>query len=55
VDTVNSLTLGLNWKPTNYLTLKPEIRYDNVKDGTPFNDGLKGHQLSFGLSGVLTF
>jgi hypothetical protein len=55
VDTVNSLTLGLNWKPTNCFTLKPEIRYDNVKDGTPFNDGLKGHQLSFGLSGVLTF
>ncbi|MDR1384842.1 MAG: porin [Planctomycetaceae bacterium] len=54
-DSINSLTLGLNWKPTNYFTLKPEIRYDNAKDSTPFNDGLKGHQLSFGLSGVVVF
>jgi hypothetical protein len=54
-DSVNSLTLGLNWKPTSYFTLKPEIRYDNVKNGNPFNDNTKGHQFSYGMSGVVTF
>lgn len=60
-DTVNAITLGLNWKPTNYFTLRPEIRYDSAKTGTPFNvtksggNDLKGHQFAFGVSGVVTF
>jgi hypothetical protein len=60
-DTVNAITLGLNWKPSSRFTLRPEIRYDSVKTGTPFNvtrsngNDLKGHQFSFGMSGIVTF
>jgi hypothetical protein len=48
-----NLSLGANWSLTKSLTLKPEIRYDKF-DSKIFNKGKSNHQLSGGLSFVVT-
>lgn len=60
-DDIFAVTLGLNWKPTRWLTFKPEIRYDVCDQGTPFNRSksndldMKKDQLSGGVSMVVHF
>ncbi len=52
------LTFGLNWFPLEYLSIRPEIRYDwtDYSNGTrPFDNGTQKNQLSFGCSVVLVF
>ncbi len=55
------LTVGLNWKPTKWLTVKPELQFD-YSDGTkPFNKpkdgsfGSRSGQVSGGVSTVILF
>lgn len=57
------LTLGLNWKPTRFVTIRPEVRYDwaNVKVHGPFgsagvySNGDKREMLSFAIDGIFRF
>jgi hypothetical protein len=58
------ITLGANWKPTRYITIRPEIRYDwsnvvrryevtNVAAGIYSND--KKQMFSFAIDGIFRF
>lgn len=57
------LTLGLNWKPTRFITIRPEVRYDwsNVRVHSPFgssgvySNGDKREMLSFAIDGIFRF
>lgn len=54
------LTLGANWKPTRYITIRPEIRYDwsNVKiNGRRgvYSRNTKGEMLTFAIDGIFRF
>jgi hypothetical protein len=58
------ITLGANWKPTRYMTIRPEIRYDwsnivvtNAENGSRtgiYNDNKK-QMLSFAIDGIFRF
>lgn len=65
-----SLTFGLNWKPTGFLTFRPEVRYDKFSHYAPFNKythtkdpygrptdeaNPKKSQWSYGISAVVEF
>ena len=60
-DDALAFTVGLNWKPTQNFTLRPEIRYDALADNRLFNMTKSNYldpkkdQWTFGLSGVLVF
>lgn len=60
-DDALGITLGANWKPTKWLTVKPELRYDVIDDARPFNrvksNGFdpKDEQLSGGVSVVVHY
>ncbi|GHT19232.1 hypothetical protein FACS1894189_7930 [Planctomycetales bacterium] len=53
------ITLGANWKPTRYLTIRPEVRYDwsNVKrNGNGiYSDFNKNDMVSFAIDGIFRF
>ena len=51
------LTLGLNWKPTRYITIRPEVRYDwsDVESDTGGVYSDKRQMFTFGVDGVLRF
>jgi hypothetical protein len=50
------MTLGLNWNPTENLSIRPEVRYDNVVNGEarPFGNG-KPNQLTGGFGIFYSF
>jgi len=55
-----TVSLGANWTPNRWLTVKPELRYDwtNKGDATqrsPFNYGVNTYQVSGGMSAVVSF
>ena len=56
-----SVTFGVNWKPTRWITVRPEVRYDTCDGLKPYNkpkDGSPGgrrDQVSGGFSTVITF
>ena len=52
-----TISLGANWTPNNWLTVKPEVRWDWAEnsDVTNFANGDKSHQFSGGLSAVVKF
>ena len=53
-----SVSLGLNWKPTANLTLRPEIRadwYEGSAAPLPYDDGQNDSQLMIGLDGIVLF
>lgn len=54
------LTLGANWKPTRYLTIRPEVRYDwsNVqygKTGGVYSANDRREMVSFAIDAVFRF
>lgn len=54
------LTLGANWKPTRYLTVRPEVRYDwsNVqygKTGGVYSANDRREMVSFAIDAVFRF
>ncbi|MDR2756144.1 MAG: porin [Planctomycetaceae bacterium] len=58
------MTLGANWKPTRYITIRPEIRYDwsnvvvtNAATGhqTGIYSNNKKQMFSFAIDGILRF
>ncbi|TAN52829.1 MAG: porin [Methylococcaceae bacterium] len=47
---------GLNWKPTTWLMLRPEVRYDWTGAQTaPFDGNHRTHQLLLGMDAVVRF
>ncbi|MDD5033265.1 MAG: porin [Methylococcaceae bacterium] len=51
-----ALTAGLNWKPENWLTIRPEIRYDRAQAQlAPFDGGHRHDQVLLGLDAVIQF
>ena len=50
------VTFGLRWDPTEFLSIRPEVRYDWCRGGaTPFADGTKKDQASGGFGMVVSF
>lgn len=54
------LTLGANWKPTRYITIRPEVRYDwaNVQynqRGGVYSAAQKREMVSFGIDAIFRF
>jgi hypothetical protein len=48
------VSTGLNWKPGNNLTVRPEIRYDWFDGvGLPFDDGTKDDMFTAGMDAYL--
>jgi len=67
-DEYVALSLGFNWKPTPFMTLRPEVRWDwgegrqvynPISDkyisGGPFNDYKNNNQFTIGTDLVITF
>jgi hypothetical protein len=58
-----AFTLGLNWKPSKWLMVRPNLRYDWADGSRPFNNGgaavgfagNRGDQLLFSTDVVITF
>jgi len=52
-----NVSLGANWTPNKWLTVKPEVRYDwtDKTAVTIFNDSSSTYQLSGGVSAVVKF
>ncbi|WP_374090639.1 porin [Methylomicrobium lacus] len=51
-----AVTLGLNWKPLSFLTLRPELRYDWADSATPaYARGSRDNQLLIGADAVVEF
>lgn len=47
------MTFGVNFKPTNWLKVRPEIRYDWAEKARPYDDGSQDDQLLFALDVVV--
>ena len=53
-------TIGLNYRPTGNLLIKPEVRYDYIDfdgaaAGGPFDRGTARSQFTYGFQSILTF
>ena len=51
-----SLSAGVNYAPTNYLTFRPELRadwFDGPDVTQPFDDGTDDSQFMFGLDVII--
>ena len=50
------LTVGLNWKPTDCVTVRPELRFDHADTCVPvFGDGTHDDQILVALDVILHF
>lgn len=49
------MTFGVNFTPTRWVKIRPEVRYDWVENAKPFDDGSQSDQLLFGVDAVVTF
>lgn len=48
------LTAGVNWKPSDWLTFRPEVRYDWADSAVNiYDNGTKSHQLEFAIDMVM--
>ena len=54
-DTYYEMTLGLIYKPKDYIWLLPEVRYDWAQFGTPYNDDTRSSQLTLGFDIIFLF
>ena len=51
-----STTLGVNWTPNGWLTVRPEMRWDWFEGtGLPFNDGTSADQFLVGVDAIVRF
>jgi hypothetical protein len=51
-----ALTAGVNWKPKDWLTLRPEVRYDWADSNVnTYNNQTKNNQLEFAMDIILEF
>ncbi len=54
-DVYHEITLGLLYKPKDYLWVRPEVRYDWSQYTHPFNDGTRYSQLTLGFDVIFLF
>lgn len=52
---LNEMTLGLIYKPKNWLWVRPEARYDWASHAKPYNDGTRGSQLTLAFDVIVLF
>lgn len=51
-----ALTVGVTWKATDALVVRPELRYDTSLNGTkPFNDSKHGSMFTLGVDATWSF
>jgi hypothetical protein len=51
-----ALTAGINWKPNNWLMIRPEVRYDWSHAQIPaFDSGKRTDQVLLGIDAVVQF
>jgi hypothetical protein len=48
-------TVGLNYKPMSWLTLRPEVRYDHSIENSAYNDGLSNDQVLISADAIVHF
>ncbi len=48
-------TVGLNYSPVSWLTLRPEVRYDHATENDAYNDGLSNDQLLISTDAIVRF
>jgi hypothetical protein len=48
-------TVGLNYKPLSWLTLRPEVRYDHSVETAAYNDGLSNDQVLISADAIVRF
>jgi Putative beta-barrel porin-2, OmpL-like. bbp2 len=54
-DTYQEITLGMIYKPRDFIWIRPEARYDWVQFGTPYNDGTRSSQLTLAFDIIFLF
>lgn len=54
-DRYYETTLGAIYKPCKWLWIRPEVRYDWTQFGSPYDNGTKDHQFTFGVDAVILF
>lgn len=54
-DRYYEMTLGLIYKPCEYLWIRPEARYDWAQFGTPYNAGVSDSQFTYGFDVILLY
>ena len=54
-DNYYEFTLGLIIKPTPYLWVRPEARYDWAQFGHPYSDGTRNSQLTLAVDAILLY
>lgn len=48
-------TVGLNYSPISWLTLRPEVRYDHATENDAYNDGVSNDQLLISADAIVRF
>ena len=48
-------TVGANYKPLSWLTLRPEVRYDHSIENSAYNDGLSYNQVLISADAIVRF
>ncbi|MGR8998951.1 MAG: porin [Gammaproteobacteria bacterium] len=48
-------TVGMNYSPLSWLTLRPEVRYDHSTGGNAYNDGLSNDQVLIAADAIVRF
>jgi hypothetical protein len=48
-------TVGVNYKPLSWLTLRPEVRYDHSVETSAYNDGLSNDQVLISADAIVRF
>ncbi len=54
-DTFYEMTLGMLYKPREWLWIRPETRYDWAQFKTPFSDGTRGSRFTIGFDVIVLF
>ncbi|MDP3875948.1 MAG: porin [Methylobacter sp.] len=48
-------TVGLNYSPMSWLTLRPEVRYDHATENDAYNDGVSNDQVLISADAIVRF
>ena len=54
-DTFYEQTLGLIYKPVDWLWIRPTVRFDWAQFTHPYNDGHSGSQFTIGFDVILFY
>ncbi len=54
-DTYQEMTVGAIYKPVDFIWIRPECRYDWAQFGTPYSNGTRSSQFTFGIDIIFLF